>query len=141
MWILYHLCTMAANYLLYFLDIKIIVLAIAGVYLIVFRLFERKKGPFFSWYVEFFDHKISVTPEQLIHYLGDFENIREISKKDFIIRVEIFDDGFVCKDKLKKSGLQYETDDGLNFYFGNKTDEYYNAFHELIQQNLQCLKL
>lgn len=141
MWILYHLCTMAANYLLYFFDIKIIVLAIAGLYLMVFRLFERKKGQFFSWYLDFFDTDISVTPEQLIHYLGDFENIREISKNDFIIRVEIFDDGFVCKDKLKKSGLQYETDDGLNFYFGNKTDEYYNAFQELIQQNLQCLKL
>lgn len=141
MWILYHLCTMAANYLLYFFDIKIIVLAIAGLYLIVFRLFEREKGQFFSWYLDFFDTNISVTPEQLIQLLGDYENIREISKRDFIIRVEIFDDGFVCKEKLKKSGLQYETDDGLNFYFGNKTDEYYNAFNELIQQNLQCLKL
>lgn len=141
MWLFYHFSMAAAGYLLYFFDQKIIVLMFVTLFIIMFRLTVGKNRKIFSWYSEYFDYAVPLAPEQLILLLGDFENIKEISKKGSVIRVDIFNDGFVCQEQLKKSGLQYEIDDALNFYFGNKAEEYYEALNELIQQNLLCLKL
>lgn len=142
LWLFYHLSTIAAGYLLYFFDQKIIVLMFVILFLIMFKLTVGKnRETFFSWYTDYFDYTVSLPPELLIPLLGDFENIKDIRRKGSVIRIEIFNDGFVRQEQLKKSGLEYEIDDALNFYFGNKAEEYFKALNELIRQNLLCLKL